>query len=221
MIHCLLDRAYKICSSYAFFHEEIQKIKLILNKNEYPIKIVNREVKRYFDKKFNNVNNVMVEKKTLSLVLPYIGRIGNSFRERVCSEIGQFYPQVNVRVIFKSPKKLSDLFIIKDKTPKQLRSMVVYRVNCKCCDSFYIGKTKRCICIRMDEHKKDIKSSIHKHEKEKKHQMDWDGVEILDSASNDFKLLLKERLHINKLKPDLNVQDENTTSFILVPRTDI
>ena len=35
--------------------------------------------------------------------------------------------------------------------------------------------------------------------------MDWGNIEILDSANNDYKVELKEIMHINKLKPDLNV----------------
>ncbi len=31
-------------------------------------------------------------------------------------------------------------------------------------------------------------------------------IEIIDKADNNFKLMLKEMLHINKLKPMLNTQ---------------
>ncbi len=36
--------------------------------------------------------------------------------------------------------------------------------------------------------------------------MDWENMEILDSARDDHRLRNKKMLIINKLKPELNVQ---------------
>ena len=60
----------------------------------------------------------------------------------------------------------------------------------------------------MEEHHNDKNSAIHQHMKGMNHEMDWSNVEIVDSAETDYKLLIKEQLHINKLKPDLNIQSE-------------
>jgi hypothetical protein len=49
-------------------------------------------------------------------------------------------------------------------------------------------------------------SSLYKHSTSTGHKIDYENVEILDKASTDNKLLLKEMLHINKLKPTLNKQ---------------
>ena len=38
------------------------------------------------------------------------------------------------------------------------------------------------------------------------HQMDYDNIEVIDRASSDFKLRMKELLHILKRKPILNKQ---------------
>ena len=61
---------------------------------------------------------------------------------------------------------------------------------------------------RINEHNKtDKNSAIHQHLIENtSHKFDFDNIEILDSASNDYKLQLKELLHINKIKPSLNSQ---------------
>ena len=37
------------------------------------------------------------------------------------------------------------------------------------------------------------------------HRIDWDNIEILDTPRDRIRLLLKVMLHINKLKPQLNV----------------
>ena len=92
-----------------------------------------------------------------------------------------------------------------------LQSLVVYRIKCKDCGDFYVGKTSRCIYRRVIEHQKgtgvgEYKSSLFKHAKNTGHSIDYKNVEIIDGASIDHKLLLKEILQINKLKPQLIVQ---------------
>ena len=44
LIHCLLDRIWKICTNYDLVSIEIQKIKEILIKNDYPIHIVDLDL---------------------------------------------------------------------------------------------------------------------------------------------------------------------------------
>ena len=118
--------------------------------------------------------------------------------------------------MFKSPFEIGMLFPFKDKTPVELRSKVVYRISCKDCDGFYIGKTIRSLKIRIGEHKKGINSSVHKHMEINGHQIDWENVSILDRASNDQKLLLKEMLHINKLNPSMNIQQQSYVFSMLI-----
>ena len=46
----------------------------------------------------------------------------------------------------------------------------------------------------------EYKSALHKPSIDHGHSIDYDNVEILDKASSDKKLLLKEMLYINKQK---------------------
>jgi len=103
------------------------------------------------------------------------------------------------------------MFSFKYKTPVLLQSLVVYRIGCQDCKKFFIGKTARFLIRRMAEHKNgtgkgDYQSALHKHALEIKHAIDYDGIEVLYKANSDHKLLLKEMLYINKLKPTLNKQ---------------
>ena len=45
----------------------------------------------------------------------------------------------------------------------------------------------------------DINLSVCKHAKSG-HRIDWENIEILDKAKDRWRLLIKEMLHINKLK---------------------
>ena len=48
------------------------------------------------------------------------------------------------------------------------------------------------------------------------HRIDWDNMEILDTARDQRRLLLKEMLHINKLKPELNVQKSSKLFSLII-----
>jgi hypothetical protein len=191
--------------------------------------VVNNEVKKFVDSQKrcensqlnNKVNTIDENKRNVSLVLPYYGKKAEDFKYRIRKLVLKYYPAVNFRVVLVCPATISNFFPFKNKTPLQLRSKVVYKITCKTCNEFYIGETVRCLCRRIHEHKECAESStyhssVYKHQEEKGHIIDFEGLEILDSASNVHKLRLKEMLHIIKLKPKLNVQKKSALFSLLI-----
>ena len=88
------------------------------------------------------------------------------------------------------------------------KSCVVYECKCDECGATYIGKTKRTLKIRKQEHyealtKPNRFSSIANHVLETGHDNVFD-FKIIDHGNNDFQLLIKEALHIRDKKPSLN-----------------
>ena len=79
----------------------------------------------------------------------------------------------------------------------------------------------------MEEHKTGVrtaeyKSSCFTHTQQFNHSIDYDKVKIIDKVSNNNQLLLKEMLHIDKLKPELNKQKHSyTNSLIIGKKSDI
>jgi len=64
----------------------------------------------------------------------------------------------------------------------------------------------------MEEHAKnniDNKSALHAHQIENGHHIDYENKKILDTASNDLKLVYKEMLYIRKHQPSLNTQESS------------
>ena len=53
----------------------------------------------------------------------------------------------------------------------------------------------------MKEHKKIKTSSCCQHEENEGHSMDYENVEIIERAESDFKLRIKELLHVLKREP--------------------
>ena len=97
---------------------------------------------------------------------------------------------------------------------------VVYKFKCGECQSCYIGDTRRHLATRIEEHLvTDKKSRIMKHLLEKKvckNLRDESSFEVINYASSPFRLKVKEALHINWLKPDLNKQKEHVNITISV-----
>ena len=91
---------------------------------------------------------------------------------------------------------------------KHAQSLVVYRLTCETCKQTYIGKTERILSHRIKEHLKPKKdSAIQTHLQEHStHVFDPDNIEILDKTTSNFKIRLKEELHIITHKPKLNSQ---------------
>ena len=100
------------------------------------------------------------------------------------------------------------MFPFKDRIKNiESQSLVVYKINCATCNAEYIGKTERILAHRMKEHTKSDKSACYQHTVDNPdHQMDYENIKVIDRASSDFKLRMKELLHILKSKPELNKQ---------------
>ena len=99
---------------------------------------------------------------------------------------------------------------MKDSVPRELRSRVIYKFTCACCNACYIGETLRHFSTRVREHLYSDKfSHIFKHllsSERCRQSCSTDCFEILDSAPTKFQLKLKEAMHINWEKPNLNQQ---------------
>ena len=222
VIKCLLDRAWKICSNYKLFHLEVLSLKEILMKNSYPCSVIDRTIKEFLDRKHKPfIEEVQEEKDKVYLVLPYFNSEVENFSKRLTSLVLKYYPKVNFKVVFTCPFTIGKMFPFKEKTPKELRSLIVYKIKCSNCPKFYIGKTSRCLIRRLHEHKNgtgkdDYQSALYKHSVETGHVINYTDVEILDSASDDRKLLLKEMLYINKLEPTLNKQLKSSLFSLII-----
>ena len=121
----------------------------------------------------------------------------------------RFCKDINIKIAF-SPLKLSSFFSCKDTLPKSLQSYVVYQFTCAGCKACYVGETKRHLNTRIEEHLgKDKKSHIYSHLQENpqcQEKVNSDCFEIIDCASSYFRLQIKEAMHINWKKPELNKQ---------------
>ena len=89
-----------------------------------------------------------------------------------------------------------------------MKSFLVYKFTCARCSFSYIGETCHHFKTRIEEHiKKDNKSHIFKHLHSTAICFDSYNSHcftIIDKANPKFDLKIKEPLHINWKKPNLN-----------------
>ena len=94
-----------------------------------------------------------------------------------------------------------------------MKSFVVNKFTCSSCSSSYIGETCHHFKTRIEEHmEKDSKSHILKHLHSTATCFDsYNSLcfKIIDKATSKFDLKIKEALHINWRKPNLNAQKSN------------
>ena len=104
-------------------------------------------------------------------------------------------------------------FSYKDPIPNDLKYFLVYTFTCTSCSSSYIGKTCRHFKTGIEEYiKKDNKSHIFKHLHSRATSFDsynsfW--FTVTDKTNSKFDLKIKEALHINWRKPNLNAQQNH------------
>ena len=154
-----------------------------------------------------------VGKKTKKVYfkLPYIGNFFQTQPKLSLKQIcGKYCENTNIVVAF-SPLKIGSFFSCKDSISKFLQSYVVYQFTCAGCNACYIGKTKRHLKTRFEEHfGKDKNSHILRHLQENLHcrqVSDFDCFDVIDRDNFHFRLQLKEATHITWKKPILNKQN--------------
>ena len=156
-----------------------------------------------------------VPKKEISLLLPFYGKFSDVLQKRLVSLFKVTYPQVDLKIKFRTTLRLAHLFNFKDKIPLRFRAFVVYGVHCTNCDSFYVGKTKRHMATRYREHCNPKRpTAVTTHIMTENHDFSLDDMTILDTSNyrTDEELYIKETLVIRELKPDLN---EHVSSYPL------
>ena len=198
----LLHRAFKLCSKFELFHQEIDKLK------------TNFE---------NNLDNVFIKKKVvlkaskkrLICILPFMGNKSLQLRTRLVNSIENNLKFYKLKVIFQSLCKLSSLFRYKDSLKNEIRSDIVYRYTCSKCKFTYYGKKYRHLFTRAAGHvgisnltgkrlKSAKQSAVFDHLLECNCSIEIDRFDVLASDVNKLRLLIKESLLIKRDQPQLN-----------------
>ena len=130
MIYTLAYRCFKICSDWTKFHEELNFLKHVFLKNGYPLSFIDKCFKMVINKLVIKRPQVTtVEKKTLILSLPYLGDISLQTRTKLRKSFKGILNCCKLQIVFKSQRKLANVFRFKDRLPSDIVSGVVYNIR--------------------------------------------------------------------------------------------
>ena len=213
--HTLLYRCFRICLDWTKFHLELVKLIDIFKNNGYPENFINNLFKVFPDNKYRVREKVItVSKKTLFLVLPYLGPLSLQTRTKLKKSLKGILNCCKLHIAFKSQNKLARAFRFKDRIPKELTSGVVYKLRCGFCNESYYGECVRHLNVRIGEHigissltKKKVHpkdSAVSDHLLLCNHSPSFENFSVLTKENKKFLLELKESLLIMRDKPSLN-----------------
>ena len=226
MIYTLVFRCFSICSNWTNFHNELVFLKDIFLKNGYPISFIDKCFKTFLDRLYLKRPQVLTaEKKTLTLVLPFLGKLSLQTRTKLQKVLKRTLSCSKIQIVFKNQINLSNVFRFKDRLPYDLMSCVVYKFQCGRCNASYYGETDRHLKIRSGEDigispltfkkvKPSAESSIRDHLLFCNHDPSFDDFTILVQGTNKFLLEIKESLLIKRDKPILNKNISSAPLFL-------
>ena len=140
------------------------------------------------------------------MCLPYSGEFTSQKLFRQLKRLlGKVAPSVELRLVFKAAQKLSCLSKLKAGYNLLSNSGVVYKISCLDCDAFYVGKTKRRLEQRVQEHSQQDCSALKKHTMDFAHSVDYQNPQILATDSSDYRLSIKESIKISDLKANFSL----------------
>ena len=179
-----------------------------LKRNFYPVQILNKVTNSYLNSKYVVDNTENSEKSdVVYFMLPYLGQNSISLKSKITRICEKYKIKLNVKLSFQS-FKLSQMFSTKDSL--SLKSYVVYKFICAGCNDCYVGFTTRHYSTRIREHLfTDKASHVFKHlQKQEKcrNSCNESCFSIIDRANTEYKLRIKEAMHIQWSKPKINKQ---------------
>ena len=131
------------------------------------------------------------------------GNVGILYVESVTESLQRLFRSHGVKGFVQPQNTLTSLLLAtKDKVDK-LEKCGAAQVSCKVCLSTFVGESVRPLKTRLDEHSRPS-SLVGEHSANLQHDIDWDGVKVLDKEDNWFWLGVKEAINIKRTNSDQN-----------------
>jgi hypothetical protein len=217
-----LNMIHKIesISSPEFINENLEKMREILKKNNYPKYFINKIINDYYNKKRREENtNIQQEnprdntENAKYLKFEYIPHLSRKIEEL-------FKNIENSKIVFYNNKRIHNLFTrVKDKDPVPIQSNLIYKINCKTCTGCYIGQTRQYLKERVSQHRGDCKITninkpnktalaTHHFQEDEIHHFDFDNPKIIDKESQWLKRNISEMIQIELHTNSINFRTD-------------
>ena len=226
-----LHRAFNTCSTYQSLHLEIQRIKQLLTNNNFPMEVIDGEVRKFMDPKYSNMDENPTEKQQIPLY--YQNQMNSqylqeekSLRKIISNHVAprEDTAEVKLQIYYKS-RTLRQLFVKNNphKVPVDKRSHCVYKYSCpkEKCQPFtnYIGYTECILTDRLRNHAQNGSIKVHNidyHKSKVTTQDILNNTQVLCYFNTKEELTIAEALHIKQENPRLNQQREGETRVLSI-----
>ena len=132
---CKKVSGYTVCSDFNKLHKEINRLKVIWQKNSFPLFFIDKCVKKFLDKLFiKKTSNERVDKKEIVVPLVFLGRISLQIKKKLQSTFRELAPGLKLKIVFSSPNRLRSGFMFKDRLPREMDSMLLSKFTCGTCN---------------------------------------------------------------------------------------
>ena len=118
------------------------------DKNLFPVHLIDKCVYRYLNIAIDRYgstqtppsSNATLQGKQYYYKLPYLGRFSTVAQSKILRFVNRYCNDLDIKLVF-TTFKLRNIFSVKDSVPRELRSRVIYKFTCACCNACYIGET--------------------------------------------------------------------------------
>ena len=133
----------------------------------------------------------------------------------------RFYPQIRLRLIYKSLATIGSGFKLKDKMPEDCMSCIIYQYKCDSCNAIYIGKTEQNFRCRISQHmgvsfrtgvklSTPVQSDIRDHCLKHRKHINISNFSIIDKTFQKSEFLSLESLHQKTKKNSIGIMTQST-----------
>ena len=211
----MLNRAFRLSSSWKYFVEECDRLKNVFAHLQYPLNLVDSIISWFVQKQYEEVKKESTNQQecVVSLILPFKDKKSADIVQRQLTGLGSLIGKA-LRPVFTSRKIRDEVKVKEVKAPVVNNQCVVYKFKCYLYDADYvaIGYTCRHLHQRIDEHKGSV-VGIHMREH---HGESTSRIEncfsILRKCRGKYECLLYEMFYIREPKPSLNAQSDSINS---------
>ena len=188
----------------------MENIKSNLIKNAYPPILIDKVIKKYLDYKFSiNQNQLKDTPDVHYFKLPNIGNVSHHIKNKLSKLCKEFCKEnFNIKLVFNS-FKIKNYFSYKDPIPDNFKSFLVYKFTGASCSLAILAKLVVILKLGL---RNNNKSHIFKHLHSTVTCFDSYNsfcFKIIDKANSKFDIKIKEALHINWRKRNLNAQQNH------------
>ncbi|XP_028413786.1 uncharacterized protein LOC114536633 [Dendronephthya gigantea] len=190
LVLTMLNRVFRLSSSWKFFTEECERLKKTFTRLRYPISLLENIITKFIAQQCESDDRLADERITkpdvVRIILPFKDQKSADSVRRQLRNLGQTIGK-QIQPVYTSRKIAADFPAAETKPPLVNQQCVVYHFKCDLCDADYVGYTCRHLHQRIDEHKSSV---IGEHVTEQ-HGKDTKNIE------KSFKVLRKCRGNLN------------------------